>query len=103
MISATLLAVPLSIHAIELHFDDAWRFDDANNQEIALSSSDTNVSLDDMYRYVDISAYDIEQSNSPSKNFDISLDDMYRYIDTDAYNLDPAHPDSGKTVSSSDF
>ena len=103
MISATLLAVPFSIHATELHFDDAFRFNDANNQEFTLSSSDTNVSLGDMYRYEDTSAYDIEQSNSPAKNFDISLDDMYRYIDSEVYTQNPTHPDSDIIVRSSTF
>ncbi|MFW2439607.1 MAG: hypothetical protein ACN4GR_09575 [Arenicellales bacterium] len=69
MISATLLAVPFSTHVTELHFDDA------NNQEITLSRRDTNVSLDDMYRYIDI----------------------------DAYTLKPVHPDSDKLVGSSAF
>jgi len=59
MISASLLAVPFSIHATELHFDDAWRFEDTSAHEIVLQGRNSDVSLDDMYRHEAFDAYHI--------------------------------------------
>jgi hypothetical protein len=78
IIAASLLTVPFSTYAAD-------------------------VSLDDMYRYDDFSAYEVVQSSSPGKNIDVTLDDMYRYEDFGAYNLDTGHQNSNQTAGSSVF
>ena len=76
IIAASLLAIPFSTYA-----DD--------------------VTLDDMYRHENFSAYNIEHSSSPGKHIDVTLDDMYRYEDFGPYNFDPGHQTTGSSVFSS--
>jgi len=78
IIAASLLAIPFSTYA-----DD--------------------VSLDDMYRHENFSAYNIELSSSPAKNIDVTLDDMYRHEDFGQYNIDPGHQNSDEIAGSSVF
>ena len=77
VISASLLAIPFSIHATELHFDDAYRFEDTSAHEIALQSRNTDVTLGDMYRYENFDAYNSVLTNSPARNINVAIHDMY--------------------------
>jgi len=78
IIAASLLAIPFSTYA-------------------------EDVSLDDMYRHENFSAYNVEQTSSPGKNIDVTLDDMYRYENFDQYNIDSEHQDSNEVAGSSVF
>jgi len=78
IIAASLLAVPFSTYA-----DD--------------------VSLDDMYRHENFSAYNIELASSPGKNIDVTLDDMYRYENFDQYNIYSGDQNSNEVAGSSSF
>jgi hypothetical protein len=78
IIAASLLAIPFSTYA-------------------------EDVSLDDMYRHENFSAYNAELSSSPGKNIDVTLDDMYRYEDFSQYNIDTGDQNSDEVARSSAF
>ena len=78
IIAASLLAIPFSTYAAD-------------------------VTLDDMYRYDDFSAYNIEHSSSPGKHIDVTLDDMYQYDDFGPFIHEPNYLSSDVIAGSSVF